>query len=181
MRIYTRTGDAGETGLFGGGRVPKDHMRVQSYGDVDELNSTLGLARATAPGDFSDALLESIQRDLFAIGGHLATPDPARVREALEKASLSVDRITVLERAIDAAEDQLPPLKAFVLPAGTPKAASLHLARTVCRRAERSVVHLSHEAEVPELFITYLNRLSDLLFTLARLANHQAGVGDVTW
>jgi hypothetical protein len=92
MRIYTRTGDAGETGLFGGGRVPKDHARVQSYGDVDELNSTLGLARATEPGDFSDALLESIQRDLFASGGHLATPDPTRVREALEKASLSADR-----------------------------------------------------------------------------------------
>ncbi|MDH5283612.1 MAG: cob(I)yrinic acid a,c-diamide adenosyltransferase [Gemmatimonadota bacterium] len=181
MRIYTRTGDAGETGLFGGGRVPKDHARVQSYGDVDELNSAIGLVRATEPGDVSDALLESIQRDLFAIGGHLATPDPERVRHALEKASLSDGRITVLERAIDAAEDQMPPLTAFVLPAGTPKAASLHLARTVCRRAERSVVHLSHEAEVPELFITYLNRLSDLLFTLARLANFQAGVGDVTW
>ena len=181
MRIYTRTGDAGETGLFGGGRVPKDHARVQSYGDVDELNSTLGLVRATDPVGFSDTLIESIQRDLFAIGGHLATPDPARVRAALEKASLAEDRIAALERAIDAAEDQLPPLTAFVLPAGTPKAASLHLARTVCRRAERSVVHLSHEAEVPELFITYLNRLSDLLFTLARLANHQAAVGDVTW
>ncbi|MDH4132266.1 MAG: ATP:cob(I)alamin adenosyltransferase, partial [Gemmatimonadota bacterium] len=108
MRIYTRTGDAGETGLFGGGRVPKDHARVQSYGDVDELNSAIGLVRATEPGDVSDALLESIQRDLFAIGGHLATPDPERVRHALEKASLSDGRITVLERAIDAAEDQMP-------------------------------------------------------------------------
>ena len=181
MRIYTRTGDAGETGLFSGGRVPKDHARVQSYGDVDELNSTIGLVRATEPCILSDVLLESIQRDLFAIGGHLATPDPERVRQALEKASLSDDRITTLERAIDTAEDELPPLRAFVLPAGTPKAAALHLARTVCRRAERSVVHLSHDADVPELFITYLNRLSDLLFTLARLANHQAGVRDVTW
>lgn len=181
MRIYTRTGDTGETGLFGGGRVPKDHARVQSYGDVDELNSAIGLVRATAPERSSDALLESIQRDLFAIGGHLATPDPERVRQALAKASLSGDRVAALERAIDEAEDQLPPLEAFVLPAGTPKAAVLHLARTVCRRAERSVVHLSHEAEVPDLFVIYLNRLSDLLFTLARLANHQAGVRDVPW
>jgi cob(I)alamin adenosyltransferase len=181
MKIYTRTGDAGETGLFGGGRVPKDHARVQSYGDVDELNSTIGLVRATEPVGFSDALLESVQQDLFAIGGHLATPDPERVRQALEKASLSEDRVTALERAIDAATDQMPPLTAFVLPAGTPKAAALHLARTVCRRAERSVVRLSHDAEVPSLFITYLNRLSDLCFTLARLANQQAGVGDVTW
>ena len=181
MRIYTRTGDAGETGLFGGGRVPKDHARVQSYGDVDELNSAIGLVRATAPERFSDPLLESIQRDLFALGGHLATPDPERVRQALAKASLTDDRVAVLERSIDEAEDQLPPLEAFVLPAGTPKAAVLHLARTVCRRAERSVVRLSHEAEVPELFVTYLNRLSDLLFTLARLANHQAGVRDVRW
>jgi cob(I)alamin adenosyltransferase len=181
MRIYTRTGDAGETGLFGGGRVPKDHARVQSYGDVDELNSAIGLVRATAPESFADALLESVQRDLFALGGHLATPDPERVRQALAKASLSDDRVAALERSIDETEDQLPPLEAFVLPAGTPKAAVLHLARTVCRRAERSVVRLSHDAEVPELFVTYLNRLSDLLFTLARLANHQAGVRDVTW
>jgi len=181
MRIYTRTGDAGETGLFGGGRVPKDHARVQSYGDVDELNSAIGLVRATAPEAFSDTLLESIQRDLFAIGGHLATPDPERVRQALVKASLTDDRIAALEQAIDQAENHLPPLEAFVLPAGTPKAAVLHLARTVCRRAERSVVHLSHDADVPELFVAYLNRLSDLLFTLARLANHQAGVRDVTW
>jgi cob(I)alamin adenosyltransferase len=181
MKIYTRTGDLGETGLFGGGRVPKDHPRVAAYGDVDELGSVLGVARATEPVGIFDSLLESIQRDLFAIGGHLATPDPARVLKALEKAALSPARIGEFERLMDDAEQELPPLRAFVLPAGTPKAASLHLARTVCRRAERSVVHLAHSAEVPELFVVYLNRLSDLLFTLARLANHRAGVPDVTW
>lgn len=181
MTIYTRTGDAGETGLFGGGRVSKDHPRVAAYGDVDELNSAIGLARATAPLDFMDPLLESIQRDLFAIGGHLATPDPARVAAALEKASLAPARVGEFERVIDAADQELPPLRAFVLPAGTTKAAALHLARTVCRRAERQVVHLAAMEPVPELFVVYLNRLSDLLFTLARLANHRAGTGDVTW
>jgi cob(I)alamin adenosyltransferase len=181
MKIYTRTGDSGETGLFGGGRVPKDHQRVAAYGDVDELNSAIGLARATEPAAFFDALLETVQRDLFSIGGHLATPDPERVAKALEKASLSAGRIVEFEAAMDAADAELPPLRAFVLPAGTPKAAALHLARTVCRRAERSTVGLARESEVPELFVVYLNRLSDLLFTLARLANHRGGSGDVTW
>jgi cob(I)alamin adenosyltransferase len=181
MKIYTRTGDTGETGLFGGGRVPKDHPRVAAYGDVDELNSTLGVVRATAGKEFFDPLLESIQQDLFSIGGHLATPDPERVRKALEKASLSPSRIGEFEQIMDVAEQELPPLRAFVLPAGTPIAASLHLARTVCRRAERSVVHLAHAEAVPELFVVYLNRLSDLLFTLARLANRRDGVSDVTW
>jgi cob(I)alamin adenosyltransferase len=181
MKIYTKTGDAGETGLFGGGRVPKDHIRVQAYGDVDELNSAVGVARATAPAAFADPLLESIQRDLFSLGGHLATPHPEKVRKALEKADLSEERITLFERTMDEADGELPPLKAFVLPAGTPKAAALHLARTVCRRAERSVIALSHEHEVPALFIVYLNRLSDLLFTLARQANHRDGKVDVTW
>jgi cob(I)alamin adenosyltransferase len=181
MRIYTRTGDAGETGLFGGGRVAKDHPRVQAYGDVDELNSAVGMVRATQPVHFMDQLLENIQRDLFSLGGHLATPDPGKVREALEKADLSESRITAFEKVMDEADQELPPLRAFVLPAGTPKAATLHLARTTCRRAERSVVRLSHEEPVPELFLVYLNRLSDLLFTLARLANHRDGAGDVTW
>jgi cob(I)alamin adenosyltransferase len=180
-KIYTRTGDQGDTGLFGGGRVPKDHPRVAAYGDVDELNSAIGVARATTPVTFHDDLLQSIQKDLFAIGGHLATPDPEKVKKALAKAELSEDRITVFEQAIDSAEDELPPLTAFVLPAGSPKAAALHLARTICRRAERSVVHLSHAAPVPDLFVVYLNRLSDLLFTLARLANHREGGRDVTW
>ncbi len=181
MRIYTKTGDTGETGLFGGGRVPKDHPRVSAYGDVDELNSTIGVVRATEPLGFLDPLFETIQRDLFSLGGHLATPDPSRVREALEKAELTTERIALFERTIDEADQELPPLRAFVLPAGTPKAAALHVARTVCRRAERSVISLSHSDSVPALFIVYLNRLSDLLFTLARLANHRDGVGDVTW
>ena len=181
MKIYTKTGDAGETGLFGGGRVPKDHVRVQAYGDVDELNSALGVVRATAPTAFFDPLFESIQRDLFALGGHLATPHPEKVRKALEKAELSEARVALFEKTMDEADTELPALKAFVLPAGTPKAAALHLARTICRRAERSVVTLAHAEEVPDLFLTYLNRLSDLLFTLARLANHREGKGDVTW
>lgn len=181
MKIYTRTGDQGDTALFGGGRVPKDDPRVVAYGDVDELNSALGLVRATDPVELFHPVLESIQRDLFSIGGQLATPDPSRVAKALVKADLSPERVYEFERLMDEAEDELPPLRAFVLPAGTGKAAALHLARTVCRRAERSVVHLAHETTVPELFIVYLNRLSDLLFTLARLANHRAGVNDVTW
>jgi cob(I)alamin adenosyltransferase len=181
MKIYTKTGDTGETALFGGGRVPKDHPRVAAYGDVDELNSTLGVVRATEPGAFRAALLEQVQRDLFAIGGHLATPDPDKVKKALEKAEFHASSIEALERAIDEATGQLPPLRAFVLPGGSPKAAALHVARTVCRRAERSVVHLARQAPVPELFVIYLNRLSDLLFTLARLANHEAGNEDVVW
>ena len=181
MKIYTRTGDAGETGLFGGGRAPKDAVRVMAYGDVDELNAVLGVARGTAPAELFDAELAAVQRDLFALGGQLATPDPARVRQALEKAELSGRRVEEFERAIDAAEAELPPLRAFILPAGVPKAAALHLARTVCRRAERSVVRLGRESELPELFLRYLNRLSDYLFLLARLANHRAGRSDVTW
>ena len=181
MPIYTRTGDEGTTGLFGGGRVPKDHPRVVAYGEVDELNAAIGLARATPPTELADGLLETVQRDLFALGGHLATPDPAKVAKALERATLSEERIREFERAIDAADTELAPLRAFVLPAGTPKAAALHLARTICRRAERSVVRLAREDQVPPLFVIYLNRLSDLLFTLARLANHRGGAGDVTW
>jgi len=181
MKIYTKTGDTGETGLFGGGRVPKSHVRVAAYGDVDELNSAIGMVRATAPVDLFDRELEAIQRDLFAIGGHLATPDPDKVRAALAKAALSDARVGDFERLIDAADRELPPLTAFVLPAGAPKAAALHLGRTICRRAERTVVGLARDGEVPPLFLVYLNRLSDLLFTLARLANHRDGRGDVTW
>jgi cob(I)alamin adenosyltransferase len=181
MKIYTRTGDEGDTGLFGGGRVPKSNPRVGAYGDVDELNSVLGVVRATPPTDWFDQLLESIQRDLFSLGGQLATPDPSLVAKAIAKAALSTERVGELEQVIDQADRELPPLRAFILPGGTPKAAALHLARTVCRRAERSVVGLSQETGVPQLFVSYLNRLSDLLFTLARLANHQSGGADVTW
>jgi cob(I)alamin adenosyltransferase len=181
LRIYTRTGDTGLTALFGGGKVGKDHPRVSAYGDVDELNSALGVVRATEPTAFFDELFETMQRDLFSIGGHLATPDPDKVRAALAKAELHADRVAQFEQAIDAADEELAPLRAFILPGGTPKAAALHMARTICRRAERSVVGLAATDEVPAEFLVYLNRLSDLLFTLARLVNHRAGVGDVTW
>ena len=181
MRIYTRTGDQGSTSLFGGGRVRKDHPRTAAYGDVDELNSAVGLARATAPAESFDDLLQAVQRDLFSIGGRLATPRPEKVAKTMEKAVLPPERAESLERVMDEAEAELAPLEAFVLPGGTPKAAALHVARTVCRRAERSVVHLAAEEEVPPEILIYLNRLSDLLFTLARLANHRAGTPDITW
>jgi cob(I)alamin adenosyltransferase len=181
VKIYTKTGDRGETALFGGGRVPKDHPRVCAYGDVDELNSSIGAAMACAPVEFEAPLLESIQRDLFAIGGRLASPEPEKVARALIKAAIADERVAALESAIDRADTEIAPLKAFVLPSGTPKAAAFHQARTVCRRAERSVVTLDHAEGVPPVILTYLNRLSDLLFTLARLANHRAGVADRTW
>jgi cob(I)alamin adenosyltransferase len=181
VKIYTRTGDAGETALFGGGRVSKDHPRTSAYGDVDELNSTIGVARATGPVELFDELLDGVQRDLFAIGGRLATPEPEKVAKAIAKAVLPPGRVASFERVMDDAEGELPPLRAFVLPGGSPKAAALHLARTVCRRAERSVVRLAREEEAPAEILAYLNRLSDLLFTLARLANHRAGAGDTTW
>jgi len=181
MKIYTRTGDEGETSLFGGGRVRKDHPRTSAYGDVDELNSAIGLVRATEPSVLFDDTLQAIQRDLFSIGGQLATPRPEKVAKTMEKAVLPPERAAEMERVMDDAEGELPPLQAFVLPGGTPKAAALHLARTVCRRAERSVVTLAAEDEVPPEILVYLNRLSDLLFTLARLANHRAGTPDLTW
>jgi cob(I)alamin adenosyltransferase len=181
VKIYTRTGDAGATGLFGGGRVPKDDPRVEAYGDVDELNAVLGMARAVEPMPRIDELLVLVQRDLFALGALLATPDREKMAQHLEKARIDDARIAQLERAIDDADAELEPLRAFVLPGGSPKAATLHLARTVCRRAERRVVHLHHTVDLPALGVIYLNRLSDLLFTLARLANVRAGVGEVTW
>ena len=181
MKIYTKTGDAGTTGLFGGGRVPKDDARVDAYGDVDELNAVIGAARAIGPMPRVDEVLVSVQRDLFAIGALLATPDVDRMHAHLEKARIDDSRISELERAIDECDNELEPLKAFIIPGGTPKAAELHVARTVCRRAERKVVHLQHTVELPRLVVVYLNRLSDLLFSLARVANKRAGAGEVTW
>lgn len=181
LRIYTKTGDAGETGLFGGGRVGKDDPRVAAYGTVDELNASIGMARSVELMPRIDEVLVPIQRDLFGIGALLATPDTAKMRQQLEKARIDDDRIAQLEREIDRGEEELEPLKAFILPGGAPKAAALHVARTVCRRAEREVVHLGREVELPGLVIIYLNRLSDLLFVLARVANRRAGAGEVTW
>jgi len=162
--------------------VPKDDIRVAAYGDVDELNAALGWAMAAAPVDFEADVLEAIQRDLFAIGGQLASPDPKKVAKALVKAALDGARITALEQAIDRLDTELAPLTTFVLPGGTPKAAGFHLARTVCRRAERSVVALDRSGgKVPPILLAYLNRLSDLLFTLARAANHRAHHADRLW
>ena len=181
MKIYTRTGDEGDTGLFGGGRVGKDDPRVEAYGAVDELNAALGLARSIEMMPRVDEVLAPVQRDLFAIGALLATPDHDKMREQLAKARIDDDRIAELERAIDAGEAELEPLKSFILPGGTPKAAALHVARTVCRRAERRVITLQRTVALPQLAIIYLNRLSDLLFVLARVANRRAGAGEVTW
>jgi len=181
MKIYTRTGDSGDTGLFGGGRVPKDHPRVAAYGDVDELNAAIGMARATGPLPRIDEVLVPIQRDLFAIGSLLATPDREKMARHLEKAQVTDARIAELERAIDDCERELEPLRTFILPGGTSRAAALHVARTVCRRAERSVVALRRDEELPELVVIYLNRLSDLLFMLARVANRESGAAEVTW
>ena len=181
LKIYTKTGDAGTTGLFGGGRVAKDHPRVEAYGDVDELNAALGLARSIESLPRVDEVLVPLQRDLFAIGALLATPDPQKMREQLAKARVDEERVAQLERAIDDCDAELEPLKAFILPGGSPKAAALHVARTVCRRAERRVVSLQQTVEIPGLVVIYLNRLSDLLFVLARVANLRAGAGEVTW
>ena len=185
MRIYTRTGDRGETGLFGGQRVRKDHARVEAYGDVDELNSVLGVAIAALErgGDEEIAAgLRAIQSDLFTVGSNLATPAPEDGgRPSAHIPPLADGRVEAMERWIDRAEEELAPLKSFVLPGGSAAAAHLHLARTVCRRAERRVVSLSYVAHVGPEWITFLNRLSDLLFTLARLANARAGIADVPW
>jgi len=181
LKIYTKTGDGGETGLFGGGRVPKDDRRVAAYGEVDELNAALGLALALEPRAFARDLLELVQRDLFTIGAELASPDPAKLVKALPGPRLGDARVEALEDAIDRAEATLAPLKSFILPGGSSKAAALQLGRAVCRRAERAVVTLSREAAVSPAILKYVNRLSDLLFVLARAANAAAGLSDVPW
>lgn len=181
MKIYTRTGDEGGTALFGGGRVGKDHPRVEAYGDVDELNAAIGLARCIQVLPRIDEVLVPIQRDLFAIGALLATPDHDKMREQLAKARVDEERIAELEHAIDRCEAELEPLRSFIVPGGTAKGAALHVARTVCRRAERRVVHLANDVELPALVVIYLNRLSDLLFMLSRVANKLGGAGEVTW
>jgi len=181
VKIYTKTGDSGDTGLFGGGRVPKNDPRVEAYGDVDELNANLGMARAIEPMPRIDEVLVPIQRDLFSIGALLDTPDLDKMHKHLAKANIDDRRIRDLEHAIDECEKELEPLKSFIIPGGSGKGAVLHVARTVCRRAERRVVTLQRDVEIPSLVVIYLNRLSDLLFTLARVANVRAGAGEVTW
>jgi cob(I)alamin adenosyltransferase len=180
MKIYTKTGDQGTTGLFGGTRVSKGHGRVRAYGEVDELNAILGVARAALGGDEPTSdLLMTIQSELFDLGAELAcTPERAQKGDLPLVQVAEVER---LERAIDAREAELAPLTSFVLPGGSPAAAHLHVARTVCRRAERAVVALAGAEPVRSEVTVYLNRLSDLLFVLARDANRRAGVEDVPW
>jgi cob(I)alamin adenosyltransferase len=180
VKIYTKTGDAGETGLRGGRRVPKDDARVAAYGAVDEVNAAIGFAGALDPTTFEGPLLDTIQRDLFTIGAELATPDPAQPPKA-PSAPIGAAEVEALERAIDRNEQRLEPLAQFILPGGVPKAAALHVARTVCRRAERRVVGLRRQAPVSPAILQYLNRLSDLLFVLARTANLAAGRPDIPW
>lgn len=179
MKIYTKTGDSGETGLFGGARVDKDDTRVDAYGTVDETNAAIGCARATGLPAELDALLGAIQDDLFTLGAELACV-PGH-EERMKLALCSAAAIGRLEAAIDSSESALPALTAFILPGGTAGAAALHAARTTCRRAERRVVTLRRASKVRDEVVIYLNRLSDLLFVLARRTNHEAGVADVPW
>ncbi len=181
MKIYTRTGDTGETSLFGGGRVPKDHPRVRAYGTVDELNACLGRALGSLAAASSRERLTRLQHDLFALGAHLAAPPAAEGRTRPKLPRLPEERIEEMERWMDEAEADLPPLGAFILPGGSPGACELHLCRTVCRRAERAVVAFRDEGSDNAFVIRYLNRLSDLLFVLARVENREEGTADVTW
>jgi len=181
MSIYTRGGDAGETGFFGGGRVSKAHPRVAAYGTVDELNSLLGWAISRTTTDTVRDRLRVLQHDLFTVGAELATPTPTRGRTRPSTPGLPRGRIVEMEQWIDEAEEELTPLKEFILPGGSEGAAALHFARTVCRRAEREVVGLGTDEELNPTVLIYLNRLSDLLFTFARLENHRVGVADTSW
>ncbi len=181
MKIYTRTGDAGDTALFGGGRVPKDHPRVRAYGSVDELNSFLGRALTLMQVPESRDRISLVQHDLFTLGSHLATPPAREGRTRPDLPPLPGTRPSEMEAWMDEAEKELPPLKVFILPGGVPSASELHVCRTICRRCERSVVALEEETKEIQLTIQYLNRLSDLLFVLARLENHRAGAKDVSW
>ncbi|MDZ4720967.1 MAG: cob(I)yrinic acid a,c-diamide adenosyltransferase [Roseiflexaceae bacterium] len=176
MKIYTRTGDDGTTGLWGGLRVAKDSLRVQAYGTVDECNAVLGVARASGLNPELDLLIAGIQDQLFVVGADLATPG-----EAASIPRIGAAEVLALEQAIDSLEEQLTPLRQFILPGGSPAAAQLHFARTVCRRAERWTISLAHEEPINDQVLMYLNRLSDFLFTAARAANAQAGIADIPW
>jgi cob(I)alamin adenosyltransferase len=179
VKIYTKAGDAGITGLLGSRRVPKDDRRIEAYGTVDELNAALGLARTSGADAESDQLLHRLQEELFLVGSALADPDPeGPFHETITRAH--AER---WEAEIDRLEAELPPLRNFILPGGVPAAAQVHLARTICRRAERVVVGLSRDAaeHVPVDLLVYLNRIGDFLFVLARVINHRAGRDDILW
>ena len=181
MKIYTKTGDEGETGLFDGTRVPKHDPRVEAYGEVDELNALLGTVRAFLTDEEVGVVLAAIQRDLFAIGAQLADPKFGE-KKRKEKVTLNEGRVKELEEIIDRCEAELPPLRHFILPGGSHAGSLLHLARTVCRRAERRTIGLKHQGiPVSPILIMYINRLSDLLFVLARVVNHRQGIQDVAW
>lgn len=180
MKVYTRRGDAGETDLFGGARVSKENIRVEAYGEVDELNACVGAAAAVSEREDLVTFLMAVQSTLFDIGSYLATPDAAHRAKAAVPEACAAD-VDALEREIDRLEEELPPLANFILPGGTQAAAALHVARTVCRRAERSAVRLDAEDPLGGFALRYLNRLSDLLFVMARAENARAGVEDVAW
>jgi cob(I)alamin adenosyltransferase len=179
MKIYTRTGDDGTTGLIGGSRVPKNDSAIEAYGTVDELNAAVGLAAVVADAEVGGWVRE-VQGELFTIGAHLATPAKGKPA-AVSIPDLRDSSVARLESQIDAADAMLPPLQNFILPGGTELAARLHFARTICRRAERLLVALASERPVNPLILTYVNRLSDWLFVQARRANHLAGTPDVPW
>jgi cob(I)alamin adenosyltransferase len=178
VKLYTRTGDTGETSLFDGTRVKKDDARVDAYGDVDELSACIGLARAIGANGPLDPVLAQIQRDVFALGAQLADPGD-RLAPRVTKAFLTDADVTRVEGLIDQLEAELPPLRRFILAGGTPAAAAIHVARTVCRRAERRMVAL--DPAVDAVLLRYVNRLSDLLFVLARVVNHRAGAAETEW
>lgn len=179
MRLYTRTGDDGTTGLIGGARTSKDDLQIDAYGTVDELNAQLGVVRTTAEPWLGDRL-QPVQNELFIVGSHLALA-MGQSAEEWQLPPLTQVMIERLEHEIDDAESELPRLRTFILPGGTPLAAMLHVARTLCRRAERLVVKFARTHSLDARFVEYLNRLSDWLFAHARLANYRAGVADVPW
>jgi cob(I)alamin adenosyltransferase len=179
MKIYTKTGDSGETSLFDQTRVLKSNPRVDAYGEVDELNASLGAARAAGVDADIASAIEDVQRDLFALGARLADP-ASRIAARVTKAGIGEAQVQRLEQTIDRLDSELPPLQRFILPGGTPAGAALHLARTICRRAERRVVGLG-PGEVDRLAIVYLNRLSDLLFVMARAVNHRSRAPELEW
>jgi cob(I)alamin adenosyltransferase len=179
MKIYTRTGDDGTTGLIGGDRVRKSDARLECYGTADELNAAIGLVQVIAP-DWLREMLTPVQNELFVIGSFLAAPENDPTAQKYLPA-LDESMIARLEMQIDQSETELPPLKYFIIPGGTEVAARLHLARTVCRRCERLIVSFSWDRPINPVILTYMNRLSDWFFVVARLANHRAGVADVPW
>lgn len=177
MKIYTRKGDAGETALFGGNTTKKSNIRIQTYGTVDELNSTIGMVLSYEISGQGKTILSRVQSDLFIVGAMLATPDQKNSRIA----EIGEPEIDQLEKWIDALEEDLNPLKSFILPGGSGAGSTLHFARTVCRRAERKTVELDQEEQIPSSAIVYLNRLSDLLFVLARYENKQQHIEETPW